>query len=602
MKMLIPILLLTAGTAWADADFYAQASASDTNIFLGEVFNLDVVVKAESKPAMPPFQSADFNAAALVDGQPTSAAGTWFFRYALRPKTAGGLTIPALNFNRLYTQPIRIRAHKPELTDRMVLKQTVSTNSVYVGEPIVLRTVWDSTYQFGAVKAVDFHFPILNDKRFQVLEIHDPEKESRTDATGLPVHGTRVLAERHSYQAGDVQHQTLEFSKILVPRQSGRITVSPATLLCAADKEAAVNNKTRRSAFQYPAYFDNTFFDQNVTGDQWSRIYTESDPIEIEVKPLPKEGRPDLFNGMVGRFSIEVTAEPTDVQVGEPITLTIKITAANRVETIFFEPLRYQPNLVNRFEIPSDRALPTIEGQHKIYTQTIRPLSTSSTEVPPLQLAYFDPSAGAYAVAESEAVALNVSPADEVGVFGSAGYKSRLQAVNAGIRQNYENPDMLRTRRRPLFGWVHPAAAVPILLLPPVLFAAAALAALLGSKKHHIHRTAKAARAFKVFRRNAAQLKTRRMKTEIYRGLDECLRAYLGDRLHLVPGALAFRDAAAALQKAGADSKDIQKLQQLFSVCEAYRFTSGYDQPADPRPIIAAAVETVRALERSLKS
>lgn len=117
-----------------------------------------------------------------------------------------------------------------------------------------------------------------------------------------------------------------------------------------------------------------------MTGQSWTRIFTESEPLELEVKPLPAEGRPDLFNGMVGEYGIEVEAEPTDVRVGEPITLTIKVTATHFMENIFLQPLRYQPYLVNRFEIPTDRSLPQLIGKSKIYTQTIRPLSTSNTE------------------------------------------------------------------------------------------------------------------------------------------------------------------------------------------------------------------------------
>ncbi len=601
MKRLILLALIAAGPARASTNFYAHAAASSTNVFLGEVFNLDVVVKAEARPAMPVFQSLEFNATPLVEGQATSAENTWLYRFALRPKMAGELTVPALNFDKTYSQPLTVHARKPETSDRMKLTQTVSSHSVYVGEPVVLKTVWDSTYQFGAIKAVDFHFPILNDKRFQILEFHDPDAEAGANATGLPVHGTRVLATRRSYVEDEVQHQTLEFSKLLIPKKSGAVTLAPATLLCAADQEREVNNKNRRAAFQYPAYFDNTFFDRNVAGDQWSRIYTESDPVQLEVKPLPKTGRPALFNGMVGEFDIAVTAEPTEVQVGEPITLTIRIAASNHLENIFFEALRYQPNLVNRFEIPSDRSLPVREGKAKIYTQTIRPLSVDQTEIPPLQLAYFSPAKGTYVTAESDAIPLRVSPADDVGVFGGTRYQNRLRSVDEGIRQNYENPDMLASRRRPLFGWAHPAAVLLLLLVPPAVAGGLSLASLFGEKKHHIHRTAQAARAFKVFRRNVAHIKSHNLKTEIYCDLDECLRAYLGDRLHLVPGALSYRDAAVRLEKAGASDADIGKLRTLFSICESYRFTHGYDEKTDPRPIITDAVNTVRALERSLK-
>ncbi|MDZ8118037.1 BatD family protein [Pontiella agarivorans] len=603
MKKLILLTgLIVAGSASASTNFYAQATASETNVFLGQVFNLDVLVKAEKKPDAPAFQSPEFHTTMLVNGQDTSGENTWLYRYALRPKQEGELIVPSLHFGSVYSKPIQIKASKPAASDRMKLEQNVSAASVYVGEPLLLTTQWDSTYPFGAIKAVDFHFPILNDPRFQILEIYDPGKENQANTTGLPVHGTRVLATRRSYQVDGTQHQSLEFSKILIPKKSGRIAVAPATLLCAAEAEDKTSAKrARRTAFQYPAYFDNTFFDRNATGDQWTRIYTESKPIEIDVKPLPQAGRPDLFNGMVGEFDIEVAAEPTSVRVGEPITLTITVTASNYLENIFFEPLRYQPNLVNRFEIPADRSLPERKGKSKVYTQTIRPLSLSNTEIPPIQLAYFSPTQQKYIIRESAPIPLQVSAAEEIGVFGGSFYQNRLRSVEEGIRQNYEDPDMLKSRQLPLFGWAHPALVLLILLLPPAVFGGVSLASLFGEKKHHIHRTAKAARAFNVFRRNVAHIKTHSMKAEIYGDLDRCLRAYFGDRLHLVPGALSYRDAEARLLDVGADDKTLEELKHLFALCEAYRFTRDYNETGNAAKIVREATRIVRTVERKLK-
>ncbi|WP_168433522.1 BatD family protein [Pontiella sulfatireligans] len=601
---LAAMLGLGAGAAEASTNFYAQASATETNVFLGQVFNLDVIVKAAEKPDAPQLTGlADFNATVLDAGKTTSATNTWLYRYALRAKREGELQIPALRLGGLTTSPIGIKANKPEATDRMKLELKLSKPSVYLSEPVLLTAVWDSTYQFGAIKAVDLHFPILNDKRFQTLELYEPKKENNAQSTGLPVHGTRVLATRNSYKAEATQHQSLSFSKLLVPKHSGTLLIQPATLLCAAEKEKDPKSKQgQRSAFQYPSYFDNTFFDQNVTGGSWTRIYTESAPLELEVKPLPLEGRPDLFNGMVGDFTILVDAEPTNVRVGEPVTLTITITAQEYMESIFFQPLRYQPRLVNHFEIPSDRSLPRREGKSKIYTQTIRPLSTSNTEVPPLLLAYFSPASNAYITVESAPIPLKVSPAEEIGVFGGSIYQSRLRAVEEGIRHNYEDPDMLESRRLPLFGWAHPFAVLGFLLLPPLLAGGYSLISLFGEKRHHIHRTAKAARAYKVFRKNAAHIvHSHSMKSEIYEDLDRVLRAYLGDRLHLTPGALSFRDAVAKLEEADTQNETIDKLRELFMVCEAYRFTHGFDEKANTKKIVHDAVQVIKNVEKTLK-
>ena len=44
--------------------------------------------------------------------------------------------------------------------------------------------------------------------------------------------------------------------------------------------------------------------------------------------------------------------------------------------------------------------------------------------------------------------------------------QSRLRAVEEGVRHNYENPDMLKSRQLPLFGWASPIAVLVILFSP----------------------------------------------------------------------------------------------------------------------------------------
>ena len=122
-----------------------------------------------------------------------------------------------------------------------------------------------------------------------------------------------------------------------------------------------------------------------------------------------------------------------------------------------------------------------------------------------------------------------------------------------------------------------------------------------GEKQHHIRRTAMAARAYRVYRKNAGAITHLRTKTEIYTDLDRTLRAYLGDRLHKCPGALTFQGLEKQLAEAGVDFQTLEKLKTLFETCEAYRFTSGYDETADARKIVHEANAIIKSVERSLK-
>lgn len=604
-KNTLMVLALAVGSAHAATNFYAEATVSETNVYLGQVFNLDVIVKVPDRPEPPADTRMEgFNAVLLVSGQTTRTANTYLFRYSLRAKREGELVIPSLRFlaggHVVVTQPLAITARKPTLTNRMGLETTVSTHTCYVGEPVLLTTVWDSTYPFGALKSVDFSFPVLADKRFKVLAPYDPDKESQAETTGLPVDGTRVLATRRSYEDGGTQHQSLSFIKILIPKKTGKIIVPPSTLICAVDQEKPKSSQGRRSAFQYPSYFDNTFFDQNVTEGRYARVYTESKPLELDVRPLPVEGRPALFSGLVGEYAITVTAEPAAVRVEDPVTLTITVTSSGFMENIVLPPLRCQPLLVNHFEIPSDRPLPERRGKSKIYTQTIRPLLTTITNVPPLELTFFNPASNAYLTVHSASIPLTVFPAEEIKVYGEGDNLSQLSPVGGRTDRNDEVPGMPFNSRSPWFGRAHSAIVIP-LLLPLLIAGGLWLVSLFRKRKHHIYRTAKAARASKVFRRATAHMvHSHRMKRAIYEDLDTMLRAYLGDRLYLNPGTLTFREVEDLLSEAGIPRQNIDDLKHLFLLCETYRFTRGFDEAADAGKIVQNAHRIVKVIESGL--
>ena len=99
-------LSVMASPTLAATNCYAHATASETNIFLGQVFNLDILVKAEQKPDVPKTDLADFNITTILNGQNTSETNTWLYRFALRAKQEGDLSVPALRFGSVYTQKI----------------------------------------------------------------------------------------------------------------------------------------------------------------------------------------------------------------------------------------------------------------------------------------------------------------------------------------------------------------------------------------------------------------------------------------------------------------------------------------------------------------
>ena len=69
----------------------------------------------------------------------------------------------------------------------------------------------------------------------------------------------------------------------------------------------------------------------------------------------PRDGRPLEYRGAVGRFDIGVTAAPTRVAVGDPITVTLRVTDSGTPELTYDETVTITVNNLN--ETPTDIAI-----------------------------------------------------------------------------------------------------------------------------------------------------------------------------------------------------------------------------------------------------
>ena len=69
------------------------------------------------------------------------------------------------------------------------------------------------------------------------------------------------------------------------------------------------------------------------SGEQ-KQISFATDTVNAESLPLPPANAPANFNGAVGHYSMTVTAGPTNVAVGDPITVRVQISGHGALDTL----------------------------------------------------------------------------------------------------------------------------------------------------------------------------------------------------------------------------------------------------------------------------
>jgi len=620
MRRLVFTLLLALvwGQAALAQDLSAQALVDSQRVFVGEPFTLQIRVDGSESPEQPNLDSLDGLEAESLGGQQASSQSMTFvngrmsrevhegfvFNYRVRATRAGQLTIPSLtiraNNQTTRTQAIAIRAVPPEENDDVRLQVSLSDTDVYVGQPVTMTVTWSFA---NNIRNYTLSLPVLSDNRFAVLDPKVDPDPNRHIQLQLP--DGQVLAERGRSSFGGQDFVTVRFEKILIPRQAGRIALEPGTV--AGEMLAGYQRgRSLFDDFMGGDPFGDDFFGSSPFGRQavWQSFAVPSNGAQLNVRELPAAGRPANFSGLVGNYQISVAAAPTQVKVGDPITLTLRVSGPEYLDNIDLPPLGNQQSLARNFVIPPERAAGVVEGSAKSFRQTIRARSADVKAIPPIEISYFDPDSGSYEVARTSEIPLEVTgtkviTADDAEGLGEPGAAaSRIESAEGGIAYNYEGPEVLANQAFPVTGWYQSPVWLAALGMPPLIYFG-----LFGFTTFRRWRdsdpVARRARgAFREFSRSVKGLQVEETDA-YYASVLEALRGYLGARLNLSAGALTFADAKGALAARGVEKTQLDELKRLFERSEAGRYGGAANAAADAT-LSETALDVVGKLERTL--
>ncbi|MBU1986457.1 MAG: BatD family protein, partial [Proteobacteria bacterium] len=133
------------------------------------------------------------------------------------------------------------------------------------------------------------------------------------------------------------------------------------------------------------------FFNQQQL--QEKKIQIVSKDMELQVLPLPIEGKPADFSGAIGKFDLQIKAQPTEVGPGDPITLTMTVQGKGNFDRVE-APVLSQAEGWKSYS-PSSKMTPGARvGQgSKVFEQAIVAKDLDKTTIPPLSFSFFDPEA-----------------------------------------------------------------------------------------------------------------------------------------------------------------------------------------------------------------
>lgn len=594
--LLLGLILLLASiqaAGGADGPISVQAQVDKQKVSVGESFVLQIKIDGDDSPAEPDLSGLqDFTVQPKGGGQNNRESITiingrvnrisehgYVFQYLLTPKRDGMLTIPAIEIiaggKTLLTQPVPIRVSKPLATDEFKLRLSLSATESYVGQPLILTLKW---YVNTNIAEFKFDLPFLEDQRFTFVDHPEDRNYQGQDAIPVNLPGGTVIARKGQDGLYGLQYTTVTLRKILIPREPGDFALGRGAVF----SKIITGYQQKRPGQPLNDLFNKDLFDDFFGRKQavYRQLVTESNDLTLKVLPLPEENRPPDYTGLVGQFSLAAEASPTEVNVGDPITLTIMVTGGEYLDNVVFPPLDNQPDIRDNFKVPEEMGTGEVDGRVKVFTQTIRAKHTSVKEIPSIRLNYFNPGTGKYETSATNAIPLLVNATKIVTARDAEGITSgmannELTSLDKGIAHNYVGEDLLENQEVEIGSWFSSPMGLALVLFPPGAYLLVLVPIYFRRKRLQDSAILQAHKALQEFSKQIAGLQKEINQQEVQEtvsGLVDAMRTYFNKRLFMPPGALVYAEVAERLQQQGMDVTLLAELKNILDQCEAYHY------------------------------
>jgi len=445
------------------------------------------------------------------------------------------------------------------------LTLTVPKQEVYLHERLPL----DVTLYVGSIRVADVQYPTVASEGLSLDKFAEP-------------------SQRQQVIDGEA-FQVLHFQTTVIPLRAGTLTLGPANL------QLNVLNR-RRDQFSNDPFFERFFQDDPFTTER-RPLNLHSDPLTLTVLPLPEEGKPPGFSGAVGSFAMQVSAAPTELNAGDPITVRITLNGSGNLADAGPPELSSAEGF-RTYEPHAGKADGGGSGINKTFEQVLIPNDATVRAIPSVRFAYFDPQARRYQTVQSEPIALTVrapknAPRDEIVAVVPGVRAAPEETLGHDIVYIKDDPGGLVPRSA---GW---SRRLPFLLwqpVPLVLFVAAAWYDRRRQRLSGDVRYARFSRAGKEARRGLAtaeQALAHGDREAFYDALSRTMQAYLGAKLDLPPGGIDEE----AVRVRGVPHDCVQQIAAFFTTCEQVRFAPGAGD-GDMRGTLALARDVIERLER----
>ncbi|MCX7394605.1 MAG: BatD family protein [Planctomycetales bacterium] len=511
------------------------------------------------------------------------------YNYRLTPRRSGELTIPSPSAKVanevLRGKEVRMLVVAAEVQDVVVMQHAVDRTTVYPTQPFTLTL---SIFVKGLPaefrqrdpltiqpKPPVLSLPWLDDDQiptgiqaektwreileslvsrrgagFQLNNIGGASAFSLFEQETIRFHPQPTKVTRKDRGGQDVEYWEYQFRRTLIPQKQGTFEFGPVTL-------------------------KGTFATAIETGTlKGEKIYAVEKKIEVTVKDVPLQGRPDSFCGAIGTFGLRSELSPTSSRVGDPMTLTLLLTGRGTVAEAKPPDIAAVAGIPGAFR--TYEATEEIRAETHIFTYGLRPLAPGITEFPSISMSYFNVDRDQYVTVSTDPIPVSIREAESLlneQIVSSSTAESKsseaLQVSQAGLLANDNRLSALHNDSVLIVPWL-------MLWVGMLATYATFAAAIAWTRYRHgdpaVVRRRGAGRQARITLREVASLNPSSESRAICDALRRAIVGLIADYLNVPPAGLTPRDVDDNLERLGVDPTRRLAIHQFLQACDAARY------------------------------
>ena len=255
---------------------------------------------------------------------------------------------------------------KTTLNDIAFIRIEQSGNH-FTGEmvPVIIKAYFSEQYRFSLI---EHERPVLRGDGVVMSPL--PEKPDQT---------------RESLDGS--QYNVISWKTALSGVKTGKHPLSftlNSSLLIARQRRSL-------SPFGGSSLFDDSLFNNFLGGYQRKPITLTSGELSFNVIPIPSENQPADFSGAIGDFTMQVKVTPVEVEIGEPLTLTIDISGKGNFDRVNTPSFPKSPQWKTYAPTADFTKQGNIFSGTKKFEQAVIAKTDTVRNIPSLSFSFFNP-------------------------------------------------------------------------------------------------------------------------------------------------------------------------------------------------------------------